>query len=104
MTPQEFQDYLATPSPNLQDYAFYKAKKGDEISIFNTFANKRFECTFIKYEIIKLGTGILIPFGPANLKKAKKVVAVVKYINEYGIKMRWVMHEEGEAESIEVIN
>jgi len=104
MTPQEFKNYLATPSQNLQDYAFYKAKKGDKISVFNTFVNQRFNCEFIKYEIVELNTGFFISFGPKNFKRAKQITAVVNYTNEHGIKMKWRMIVDGEAEAIEVIN
>ena len=88
----------------LQDYDFYKAKKGDKVSVFNTFVNQRFECEFIRYEILELGTGFHIPFGPKNFKRAKQIIAVVSYINEYGIKGKWRMVIDGEAESIEVIS
>jgi hypothetical protein len=103
MTTQEFQTYLNTPSQNLQNYSFYKAKKGDKISVFNKFANQRFECEFIKYEIIELETGLFKKFGPKNFKKAKQIIAVVNYINEHNIKMKWQMLSEGESESIEII-
>ena len=53
----------------LQDYAFYKAKKGDKVSVFNTFVNQRFNCEFIKYEILELKTNFFIPFGPKNFRK-----------------------------------
>ena len=88
----------------LQDYDFYKAKKGDKVSVFNTFVNQRFNCEFIRYEILELGTGFHIPFGPKNFKRAKQIIAVVSYINEYGIKGKWRMVIDGEAESIEVIS
>ena len=88
----------------LQDYDFYKAKKGDKVSVFNTFVNQRFECEFIRYEILELGTGFHIPFGPKIFKRAKQIIAVVSYINEYGIKGKWRMVIDGEAESIEVIS
>ena len=87
----------------LQDYDFYKAKKGDKVSVFNTFVNQRFECEFIRYEIWELRTNFVIPFGPKNFKRAKQIIAVVSYTNEYGIKGKWRMNIDGEAEAIKII-
>ena len=87
----------------LQDYDFYKAKKGDKVSVFNTFANQRFKCEFIRYEILELKTNFHIPFGPKNFKRAKQIIAVVSYTNEHGIKMKWRMVGDGEAEAIKII-
>lgn len=90
-------------SPNLKDFSFYKAKKGDKISIFNSFTNLTLQCEFVKYEIIELGTGFMKPFGPKNFKKAKQISCIVIYTNSWGIKNKITMLRDGDTETIEII-
>jgi hypothetical protein len=103
MTPQEFKIYLNTPSPNLQNYSFYKAKKGDQITFHHSFTNTKLKGEFIRYEIMEMGTGLFKKFGPKNFKKAKKVIAKVNYNNLYNRNVKINLINEGEAESIEII-
>ena len=103
MTQEQLTAELSQKSPFLKDYDFYNLKKGDEVSVLNDYHNKKYNCTFIKYEIVELKTGFVIPFGPRNFKKAHKVVSVVEYINTYNIKEKWKINIEGYTELIEVI-
>ena len=41
-------------SPNLKDFNFYNAKKGDKISITCSSSNSILQCEFVKYEIVEL--------------------------------------------------
>lgn len=99
----EYRVWVNQVSPNLKDFSFYKAKKGDKVSVINSFSNLRLQCEFVKYEIVELGTGFVKSFGPKNFKKAKQVICNVIYTNSYGIKVKMKMSYEGEAESIVVI-
>jgi hypothetical protein len=102
-TPAQYKEWLNQKSPFLKDYSFYDLKKGDKVSVLNNSDNKRYNCTFIKYEIIELGTGFFISFGPKNFKRAKHIVAIVEHINVHNIKMKWRIQKEGYTEIIEVI-
>ena len=102
-TIDQYRLFVNQLSPNLKDFSFYKAKKGDKVSIINSFSNLRLQCEFIKYEIVELGTGFVKSFGPKNFKKAKQVTCIVIYTNPYGIKVKMKMLHEGEAESIIII-
>jgi hypothetical protein len=91
-------------SPFIKDYSFYNIKKGTKVSFLNCYRNDEpTNCIFIKYEITELGTGMIIPFGPKNFKKAKQVTAIVEYTNIHNIKMRWRILKDGYTELIEVI-
>jgi hypothetical protein len=103
MTTQEFQIFLNTPSLNLQNYSFYKAKKGDKVTFYHSFSNTTLEGEFIKYEIMELGTGFFKKFGPKNFKKAKMVTAKINYNNIHNINVKINLIKDGEAESIEII-
>ena len=58
---------------------------------------------FIKYEIIELGKGYILKFGPKNFKRAKQITAIVEYTNIHNIKMKWCILKDGYIELIEVI-
>ena len=103
MTQEQFTAKLSQKSPFLKDYEFYNLKKGDKVSVLHDYHNTKHNCTFIKYEIVELKTGFVIPFGPKNFKKAHKIVSVVEYINTYNIKEKWRINKEGYTELIEVI-
>ena len=90
-------------SPNLKDFNFYNAKRGDKISITCSSSNSILQCEFIKYEIVELGTGFIKSFGPKNFKKARKIICTVFYTDPYGIKYRMRMLGDGETESIIII-
>jgi len=94
---------FSTQSTFLKDYSFYNLKKGDKVSVLNSSDNKRHNCAFIKYEIIELKTGFIIPFGPRNFKRARQVIAIVEHINTHNIKSKWRIIKDGYTEIIEAI-
>ena len=99
----EYRIFVNQVSPNLKDYSFYNAKKGDKISITCLSSNSVLQCEFVKYEIVELGTGFIKSFGPKNFKKAKKIICTVFYTDSYGIKYKMKMLGDGETESIIII-
>ena len=100
----DYKVWVNQKSPFLKDYSFYDLKKGDKISFLNYYRNnERTNCIFIKYEIIELGTGYMLKFGPKNFKKAKQITAIVEYTNIHNIKMKWRVLKDGYTELIEVI-
>jgi hypothetical protein len=102
-TIEELRIFVNQLSPNLKDFDFYNAKKGDKISITCSSSNSVLQCEFVKYEIVELGTGFIKPFGPRNFKKARKIICTVVYTDSYGIKYRMRMLEDGDTESIIII-
>jgi hypothetical protein len=100
----DYKVWVNQKSPFIKDYSSYKLKKGDKISFLNYYRNnERTNCIFIKYEIIELGTGYILKFGPKNFKKAKQITAIVEYTNIHNIKMKWRVLKDGYTELIEAI-
>ena len=102
-TIDQYRIFVNQLSPNLKDFSFYNAKKGDIIYITCSSSNSVLQCEFIKYEIVELGTGFIKSFGPKNFKKAKQIICNVFYTDSYGIKYRMKMLGDGETESIIII-
>ena len=100
----DYKVWVNQKSPFIKDYSSYKLKKGDKISFLNYYRNDEpTNCIFIKYEIIELGTGYMLKFGPKNFKKAKQITAIVEYTNIHNIKMKWRVLKDGYTELIEAI-
>jgi hypothetical protein len=100
----DYKIWVNQKSPFIKDYSSYNLKKGTKVSFLNCYRNDEpTNCIFIKYEILELGTGFFIPFGPKNFKRAKQVTAIVEYTNIHNIKMKWRILKDGYTELIEAI-
>ena len=100
----DYKVWVNQKSPFIKDYSFYNLKKGDKVSFLNCYRNDEpTNAIFIKYEIIELGKGYILKFGPKNFKRAKQITAIVEYTNIHNIKMKWRILKDGYTELIEVI-
>jgi hypothetical protein len=81
------------------NYLDFKFKKGDKLKVISTIRDRIYDCTFIKYEIVK-DNGIIIPFGPRNFKQATTIAAKIELINEYGHKEKWRLIGENELKTL----
>jgi len=80
-------------------YLDFTFKKGDKLKVFSSIRNREYDCTFIKYELIE-ESGIIIPFGPKNFKRAKQASAKIELINEYGYKEKWRLIGDDELKTL----
>ena len=89
---------LVKNNMNFEDYTF---KKGDIVNFTFTYSEghslygpQKFKGTFKEYWIIDV-KGFYFKFGPRNIKKANYIIAIIEYINEYGVKIPFkVMNED----------